>query len=120
MDSVTFGVSFDKMNVRGEPECFAAGRELGAGDSGYQGTNPHGRKGIFVRPRCSLDALASHPVQAHSLCMSRTFKIMSFLSKGLAKCAFSGFRGENRSITFSRRQKGLQDYTRLLWHGQAL
>lgn len=61
------------------------------------GHKSHGRKGIFVWPRCSLDALPSHPVRAHSLCMSRTFKIMSFLSnarKGRTGqvCFFCGFR----------------------------
>lgn len=94
-----FGVDFDEMNVRGAPECFAAGREPGAGDSGYQGTNPHGRKGIFVWPRCSLDALPSHPVQSHSLCMRRTFKIMSFLSK-----ARKGRHGQVRFSVASERE----------------
>lgn len=63
------------------------GASRAAGDSGYRGTNPPAaEKGIFVRPRCSVDALAlASCAAAHSLCMSRTFQIMSFLSKGRKK-----------------------------------
>lgn len=45
-----FGVNFDEMNVRGELECFAAGREPGAGDSGYQGTNPMAERASLFGP----------------------------------------------------------------------
>lgn len=75
------------------------------------GHKSHGRKGIFVWPRCSLDALPSHPVQSHSLCMSRTFKIMSFLSKARTgrsgQVRFLWLQRENRNVTFSRHWKGL-------------
>lgn len=45
-----FGVNFDEMNVSGEPECFAAGCELDAGDSGYQGTNPMAERASLFGP----------------------------------------------------------------------
>lgn len=73
------------------------------------GHKSHGRKGIFVWPRCSLDALPTHPVQTHSLCMSRTFKIMSFLSKARkgkpGQVRFLWLQRKNRSVTFSRHWK---------------
>lgn len=65
--------------------------QLGVSRALVPGHKSHGRKGIFVWPRCCLDKVPSHPVQAHSLCMSITFKIMSFLSKGLPEGPFSGF-----------------------------
>lgn len=45
-----FGVNFDEMNVPGEHECFAAGCELVAGDSGYQGTNPMTERASLFGP----------------------------------------------------------------------
>lgn len=45
-----FEVNFDEMNVRGELECFAAGCEPGAGDSGYQGTNPMAERASLFGP----------------------------------------------------------------------
>lgn len=45
-----FGVNFDELNVCGEPECLAAGCEPGAGDSGYQGTNPMAERASLSGP----------------------------------------------------------------------
>lgn len=91
-----FGVNFDELNARGEPECLAAGCEPGAGDSGYQGTNPMAERASLSGPGAAWIKCPHILRGGHSLCMSSTFKIMSFLSKGLPEGPLPGFGGRER------------------------
>lgn len=63
-----------------QAECSAAG----IGDSGYQGTHPR-QKGHLCSAQVLAASAGSHIpyviVRPDALCMQRTFKIMSFLSK---------------------------------------
>lgn len=103
-----FGVNFDELNARGEPECLAAGREPGAGDSGYQGTNPMAERASLSGPGAAWIKCPHILRGGHSLCMRSTFKIMSFLSKGLPEGPLPGFGGEGEEGVGTQHFQGLE------------